>query len=277
KILENIEKVKSVPIEKKCRDTLSCYAFRSPSSFALNLKEAGFDVMSGANNHAFDWGHEGYDSTSDALSAAGIHYTGKKGSYSVIEREGLKIGVAAFAPNNGTNPLNDYDFVKDMIKEMDEVCDIILVSFHGGAEGVSCMHVPDSMEIFYGEERGYLREFSRMVIDAGADAVIGHGPHVVRGIELYKKRLIAYSLGNFCTYEGINIKGIRGAAPLLVLSVSDEGAFLEGRIFSFIQKRPEGLQKDQSGAAARLIRRLSADDFPDTALLIGKDGSIKIR
>ena len=91
--------------------------------------------------------------------------------------------------------------------------DIVIVSFHGGAEGNGAEMLPFAREIFAGEDRGNVVEFAHAMVDAGADLVLGHGPHVVRPMELYRDRLIAYSLGNFATYYGISVEGIRGIAP----------------------------------------------------------------
>ena len=92
-----------------------------------------------------------------------------------------------------------------------------LLADHGGAEGTNATHVPQGVEKFLGENRGDLRKFSRAVIDAGADLVIGHGPHVLRGMEIYKGRLIAYSLGNFSTWETFSLRGPLG----ITICVSD--------------------------------------------------------
>jgi hypothetical protein len=118
--------------------------------------------------------------------------------------------------------------------------DIVIVSFHGGAEGNGAEVLPFAREIFAGEDRGNVVEFAHAMIDAGADIVLGHGPHVVRPLEIYKDRLIAYSLGNFATYYGISVEGIRGIAPILLATFDDEGRFVSGKIEPTIQLRPAG-------------------------------------
>ena len=89
----------------------------------------------------------------------------------------------------------------------------------GGAEGSDKTHVTSGHEIFLGEDRGDLITFSHAVIDAGADVVFGHGPHVMRGMEFYKGRLIAYSLGNFCGYRVLGTAGFLGVGGVLKVTL----------------------------------------------------------
>ena len=96
--------------------------------------------------------------------------------------------------------LLDYELAERTVAEFAEIHDVVIVSFHGGAEGATVMHVPFTEEEYYGEPRGDVALFAHRMVDAGADLIVGHGPHVVRGIERYKDRLIAYSLGNFATF-----------------------------------------------------------------------------
>ena len=88
------------------------------------------------------------------------------------------------------------------------------------------LHVPNGRETFYGENRGDLRAFTHTVIDAGADLVWGHGPHVLRGMEVYNGRLIAYSMGNFATYGRFNVRGQQGLGVVLETVLDAEGRFV---------------------------------------------------
>ena len=155
--------------------------------------------------------------------------------------------------------------------------DIILVSFHGGAEGLDALHIPFANEFYYNEDRGDVVAFAHAVIDAGADLVVGHGPHVPRALELYRGRLIAYSLGNFCTYYGISVVGLKGLAPVLRVTLTDEGEFVEGQIISARQQRTLGPIPDPSNEAARLMKRLTEADFPNTPLIVDELGQISKR
>lgn len=108
-----------------------------------------------------------------------------------------------------------------------------------------------------------------------ADVVFGHGPHVVRAVELYKEHFIAYSLGNFCTPYGMNLLGISGYAPILELSLTRDGRFFAGQLHSFVQRRGVGPQPDFQHRAAKEIKRLTALDVPETPLIISDYGLIK--
>jgi hypothetical protein len=151
---------------------------------------------------------------------------------------------------------------------------IVLVSFHGGAEGFAALHVPGVNEIFYGEDRGNVKEFARRMIDAGADAVLGHGPHVPRAMEIYNGHLIAYSLGNFASYKSFNLSGYNGTSLMLDLSVDRKGRFVKGKIIPLRLIEYGTPAMDKKHASADLVRLLSEEDFPETGVLVAKDGSI---
>jgi len=261
--------------EKKCKNPKACYLFRSPPRYAKLLATAGFDVMSLANNHALDFGEEGRDSSMRALSRAGIRHSGREGETASWRHNGLRYAMIAFSPTRGSWDLIDFEQHLPVIAELADEHDILIVSFHGGAEGSEGVErLGFGMEYAYGERRGDVVAFARAAIDAGADLVIGHGPHIPRAMELYNDRLIAYSLGNFATYYGISVAGEKGYAPLLVTRLRGDGYFLDGRIHSFRQFRPDGPAADSNHKAARMIRELSKADFPDGQLLISEDGKL---
>jgi hypothetical protein len=137
--------------------------------------------------------------------------------------------------------------------------------------------MPFGREMFAGEDRGNVVEFARSMVDAGADLVLGHGPHVVRPMEIYRDRFIAYSLGNFATYYGISVEGIRGITPILHVELDDEGKFVSGSLESTIQNRPDGPSIDPVGSVVALLRGLNMSTFPDGKLDIGEDGSLSVR
>ena len=173
--------------------------------------------------------------------------------------------------------LLDYETAFAWVARLDDEYDIVVVTFHGGAEGADATRLPFAEEEYYGEPRGDVVYFARGVVDAGADLVIGHGPHVVRGMERYKDRLIAYSLGNFATYYGIRVTGDNGLAPLLLAELGSEGEFLGGAIHSFRQRRPGGPVTDPSSEAFLLVKKLSVADFGEAAPLFLADGRIAPR
>lgn len=259
---------------KQCKSKTTCFLFRTPTRYARYLQLAGFDVMSLANNHARDFGEEGRSSSMAALAAEGILTSGREGTVATWTTNGRRIALVAFAPNVGSNSLNDPQIGLPLVSELAAKNDIVIVSFHGGAEGNGAEKLPFAREIFAGEDRGNVVEFAHQMIDAGADLVLGHGPHVVRPVELYRDRLIAYSLGNFATYYGISVEGIRGIAPILMVTLDGEGRFVTGKIESTIQIRPAGPAVDPDRKVVTLLRELTTAAFPDGQLAIAEDGAL---
>ena len=260
---------------KKCNDPKVCYAFRSPVRYVKNLLAAGFDMVSLANNHAGDMGDEGRDTTMTTLIGAGILHAGQVSmKTTILVQDSIKYGLAAFAPNTNCVQINDLEGARNIIRQLDSLVDIIIVSFHGGAEGAKFQHVPRTHEMYYGEDRGDVYEFSHALIDAGADIVFGHGPHVTRGIEVYNKRFISYSLGNFCTYKGINVAGVNGLAPIIKVFTNPSGEFLKGEITPTIQSHATGVQIDPQKSVIKIIRELSKKDFPESEIQIDDNGLI---
>ncbi|MFZ6014319.1 MAG: CapA family protein, partial [Bacteroidota bacterium] len=206
---------------KTCKDPKVCYAFRTPVRYAKNLVSSGFDMMSLANNHAGDMGEAGRKSSMKTLEEAGILHAGQvTHKTTFFWKDSVLYGLAAFAPNSNCVSLNDLPGAINIVKSLSDTCDVVIVSFHGGAEGAQYQNVPRKNELFHGENRGDVYKFSHAMIDAGADIIFGHGPHVTRGVEVYKNRFIAYSLGNFCTYRGISVNGINGLAPIIKVFTS---------------------------------------------------------
>ena len=221
---------------KTCRDSANCYLFRMPEKYSNALKYAGFDVLSIANNHFNDFGLPAVRKTRHLLDSLGIFYAGLTTvPYVIFEKDSITYGFCAFAPNAGTVNINDVAGAEAIVKTLSSQCDIVIVSFHGGAEGADFQRVPRTSETYKGENRGNVYDFAHRMIDSGADVVFGHGPHVTRATEVYKNRFIAYSLGNFCTYGRFNLSGPNGIAPLVMLRVDTSGRFLSGRIVPVFQ------------------------------------------
>jgi uncharacterized protein (DUF1330 family) len=251
-----------------------CYAFRVPARYGQRLADAGFDVMSLANNHAGDFGEEGRASTRAVLAKHGIRFAGAPGEVARLEVRGARVALVAFSTSAATNDLRDLPEAARVVAEASRDADVVIVSVHGGAEGADRQHVPPGKEEFLGEDRGDLRAFARAVIAAGADLVLGHGPHVVRGMEVVDGRLVAYSLGNFATYGGFNLSGPNGLSLVLEVSLAPDGAFLGGRIHAARQERPGGPRLDPAGAVIPVVRRLSLDDFSAGAPTVEEDGRL---
>lgn len=253
-----------------------CFAFRMPEALAQNLSTASFDVMSVANNHGGDFGEQGRKSTLRVLNELGIYAAGLSDFPAVtFEKNGIRYGFAAFAPNIGTADLRDIPKAQAIVTDLASKSDIVIVSFHGGAEGSIHQHVTRNTEIFYGENRGNVYQFSHAMIDAGADIIFGHGPHVTRAIEVYKERFIAYSLGNFCTHGRFGLEGPLGIAPIIKLEVDKSGRFLQGKIISTMQSKGwMGVKRDPNQSALRYIQNLTRVDFPETPINIDSNGLI---
>ncbi len=262
---------------KKCRKTGNCYAFRSPTRYGKYLQEVGVDVASTANNHSGDFGELCRRETEATLDTLGIVWSGPPGSVATLERNGLRIGMVAFHTSAACNYLNDTASASALVRSAKQNHDLVLVSFHGGAEGGKALNIPKGSELFFGENRGNLRLFTHSVIDAGADLVLGHGPHVARAMEFYKDRLIVYSMGNFATYGSFNLKGPQGLGMIVDVELDSQGRFRAGRILPTKQEGRGIPVPDAAAEVIPLVRRLTGEDFPDTGAQIGSDGVISPR
>jgi hypothetical protein len=264
-------------ISAKCGDRPNCFAFRVPTRYGKYLKEAGLDVMSLANNHAADFGDNGRISSRKVLDDLGIKHAGSdrdQFAMTILEVKGKKIAFIGFAHNSISPNVNELAFAKQLVETAVKKADIVVVSFHGGAEGTDSVRVPQKTEMFFGEARGNLPLFAKTVVDAGADLVLGHGPHVLRGMEIYKDRLIAYSLGNFATYGWFKLLGATAETMVLDVKIDAEGKFVSGKINPFVLRDRGILTKDESKSAIFTLRRLSQLDFPNTMPKIADDGTI---
>ncbi len=262
----------------KCRPgSTQCFAFRTPTRYGKYLKEAGFDVMSVANNHAGDFGLAGRISTQKVLDEQGIKYAGSlepPATIAYLDVKGKKVGFIAFGHNNGMPNVNDLAGARQLVLEAKKKANLVIVSFHGGAEGTDRQRVPNASEIFLGENRGNLPAFAHTVIDAGADVVLGHGPHVMRGMEIYKDRLIAYSLGNFATYGWFRLAGETALTMVLEVKIDADGKFLGGKINAATLEGKGIPTLDKNGTSIRTVRNLSIADFGPNAPKIADDGTI---
>ena len=142
--------------------------------------------------------------------------------------------------------------------------DVVIVLMHAGAEGADEIHTPTGSETAYGEDRGNVRAFSHAMVDAGADLVLGSGPHVIRGIERYKDRLIAYSLGNFAGWHNFGLGGNLSLSGLLTVRIDGAGRIHGGRWTSLYVAQPGVPQVDGANTSAHLVSSLSAADFAHT-------------
>lgn len=247
--------------EKCRRGSRNCYAFRAPTAYARTLRETGFDVVSANNNHAGDFGKPGRSSTVAALDAVNVANSGPASGVASWETNGLRIALIAFATGEGPFRIQDLDEAGRIVARADRDHDLVVVSFHGGAEGADKQHVPRRVEYAYGEDRGDVYAFAHAVVDAGADLVLGHGPHVLRGMEVYRGRLIAYSLGNFSSWGGFNLRGPLGISVILHVDLAPNGVVTDALLDPVVLERPGVPTPDPSRRGIEIVRALSRDDF----------------
>ncbi len=274
-VFGNLEQALATGPGSKCGGASGggCYAFASPPSYARNLKTAGFTVMGIANNHALDWGTSGQRSTVAALDAQRILYTGRPGEIAVQKLpRGGSVAVISVAPYSWAQNALDIPGTAALVKKAATLAPIVMVNIHVGAEGQSANRVPRGGETFLGENRGNSRALAHAVIDAGADLVVGQGPHVLRGMQFYRGRLIAYSLGNFLGYKVFSVGGASGQAGVLAVTLGPNGNFISAR-FSPTQLSRDGIPS-QGGYGTSLVQSLSKADFGSTAARISSTGKI---
>ncbi|HUC00966.1 MAG TPA: CapA family protein [Solirubrobacterales bacterium] len=253
----------------------TCFAFRAPPEYAKYFADAGFTVMNLANNHSYDFGEAGQAETIEALRGAGIEPTGLPEEATFVDAAGRKVAFLGFASYDYTNSLTDLEPARALIRAARQQADIVVVAIHAGAEGSDALHVTGEEEIYLGEDRGNPEEFAHMAVEAGADLVLGSGPHVLRGMEIYRHRLIAYSLGNFSGYHNFTLEGVLGESAVLHVTMAADGSFRAGRIASVSLIEAGQPVPDPEERAASLIAELSAEDFGSKGIEVGDEGRIE--
>lgn len=218
------------PISDKGRKVGSIYSFRHNPEAINGLTFAGFNMLSFANNHAFDYTLDALEDNFLRLKAAGIDYVGggfnTEEAFSPVIKEvkGVKVAFLAYT-NLGTEywkakeaqggiawiDSNDLEKVKQDVAEAKSAADILIVSVHTGDEYTQNL-------------TDFQKEFSKAVIDVGADLVVGHHPHVVQKSEQYNGKWIFYSLGNFIFDQDFSEETMRGQ---IVEIIVDNGKLKE--------------------------------------------------
>ncbi len=261
---------------QKCREesrkTGRCYEFGMPESLAGSLHKLGFNVLSMDNNHSEDYGYEGYEFTQQKLDELGIKFAPKEGYTSITLKE-KHMAVVAFGYSANSYSISNLKETTKIISSLKKDFDFIIVSFHGGAEGRNALNINDETEFYLGENRGNVIAFAHTAVDAGADLVIGHGPHVLRAMEIYKNKLIAYSMGNFLTYGNMNISGVTGVTAILKTELDENtGDFLRGKIVP-VRQVDRGIPLyDSLYESVDLISNLTKQDFPGSKIIFNPKG-----
>jgi len=272
-VLGNLEGTLSTGGSSKCGpSSTSCFAFHTPPAYARWLARAGFTVMNLANNHAYDFGPEGLTQTIDALDKVGLLYTGRPNQITVQKVGRIRVATVGFAPYPWAASLTDLAAAKKLVRAADRVSDVVVVTMHAGAEGRDRQHVRRGTERFLGENRGDPMRFAHAVVDAGADLVVGSGPHVLRGIEWYKRRLIAYSLGNFAGYDVFSLGGPLSTSAILRVTLDGAGRFESGQLVPTHMVGAGLPALDESEAAHGIVRTLSREDFGARGVKVSREG-----
>lgn len=263
------------PYSSKAGGGRMLFAFRTPPSYAKIFKDVGFDILSIANNHSYDFNEQGFKDTIKNIDSNGMKAVGKRDQIVYQNVKGVNFAFIGFS-NYGDvhNSLLELKAGAEVVKKAKQNADIVVISVHAGAEGTGAQNVRNKTEFFYGENRGNMVLFSRTMIDAGADLILGHGPHVPRAMELYKGKLIAYSLGNFLGYRTLSTAGALGKSLILDVKMTPQGDFVSGKIIP-VQLDGRGVPAvDNKFRTVGLIDRLTKSDFPNSGLIIDDKGQI---
>ncbi len=273
--LANLEGTLSTGGSSKCGAAgTNCFAFHTPPAYARWLRRAGFTVLNVANNHAADFGPVGERQTLAALAHERLLHTGRPGEITVVTVHGIRVALIGFAPYPWAQSLTDIGAAKRLVARARKRADVVVVTMHAGAEGVAYEHVRPGTEMFLGENRGNALAFSHAVIDAGADLVVGSGPHVLRGIEWYHRRLIVYSLGNFGGYGAFVLNGPLAITAILRVELRGNGSIVAARLVAAKLVGPGIPEPDPSGAAYSLVRSLSRADFGSSGATVSATGRV---
>jgi hypothetical protein len=270
----NLEGTLSAGGASKCgAGARNCYAFQAPPANGRALHAAGIDLVNLANNHSFDYGEAGRTQTLGALTGAHVAFTGLPGNVRVLERRGVRVAFVGFSTYRWAPSMDDPQTVRALVDQAAAIADVVVVLFHAGAEGSDRTAVPLGREFAFGEDRGDSRAFAHLAIDAGADLVLGSGPHVIRGLETYRGRLIAYSLGNFAGVHNFAAGGTLSVSGVLTVRVDRRGRLRNGW-WHGVTLDAAGTPHPDRGASRTLVAQLSARDFGTAAPRVARSGRI---
>ena len=187
------------------------FRFRGPTDYVEILTRSGIDAVNLANNHTHDFGAQGYAATQAALTQAGVGFFGGAEHF-IFEKNGVKIAFYGFAPSDVTG--NKQQIAEELARvKREENVSAVVVTFHAGSE--------------YSTGRiARQAEYAHFAIDAGADLVIMHHPHVLQGMEVYQNRSICYSLGNFAFGGNARVRSIETVVVDAALTFDEDGTYL---------------------------------------------------
>jgi hypothetical protein len=250
-------------------------AFRyPPADTEALIKKAGFTAVQLANNHGLDFGEAGLADTLKAFKSVGIDCVGLRGGILYRKFKNIRTAVIGFHYTGGDfNNMYDTGRALALVREAKTNADVVVITIHAGGEGQDHSHVTRNEEIFLGEHRGDIYAFAHKVIDAGADCLIGFSPHVMRGMEMYKGHVIAYSMGNFMGYAGeLSREGVLANSGIIELHLSQSGEFVSGRLIPLRISEAGTPVYDSQKRSIDFVRGLSEKDFPESGMEIGTNG-----
>lgn len=273
-VFANLEGTLTTQSASKCppHDN-ECFAFRNPPTYGRYLERAGFTVLNNANNHSHDFGQAGLDQTVRAIHHYGMKQTGLPGQITLVHADGERVAMVAFAPYSNTADMLKLKDAAALIHRAGTMAHVVIVYMHAGAEGSDATHVTGHEEYFLGEDRGNAKRFAHVAIRNGADLVIASGPHVLRGMQFYRGRLIAYSLGNFANFHNFGGGGVLSESAILHVSLTPTGRFHSGQLIP-VTLDSEG-HPTIGGGSVRLVRQLSHEDFGASAATFSSRGVIR--
>ena len=270
-VLLNVEgAIGSGPAPAKCRaGSTTCYAFRQPPPAAAALRsvtQAGAVVGNVANNHAMDAGPDGFAETVRHLARAGVFATGHDTIATVVPLPGGDtVAFLGFSTFQAGPSARDLAAVRRHVERAAARWPTV-VTVHNGAEGVGAQRTRDETERFLGEDRGNPVAFARVATEAGAIAVFGHGPHVLRAAAWMHDRPVFYSLGNFLTYGPFSLGEPRNRGGFACV-VFDRRGVIYGADFRSTRQLPPGrVGRDPDHRAVAIIDSLTQLDFRDAAI-----------
>lgn len=271
----NLEGTLSTTGSSKCgAGSSGCFAFQAPPSSAALLRGAGFDDLNVANNHAFDYGASGQRQTLRALARSRLRWSGRPDQITVLHSHGVRIAVLGFAPYPWAQSLTDIPAAQGLVRRAATRADLVIAVLHAGAEGTDHQHVPRRTEYYLGENRGDERRFAHALVYAGADLVLASGPHVLRGLQIFRDKLIAYSLGNFATAgHALSTEGVLGQSAILAVTLNPDGSLASGK-FLPVQMVGGAPRRVRGSDTLRRVNALSHQDFGGSAVLVSSSDSL---
>lgn len=264
-------------IDKCAQSTTGCFALRMPLAAARAIRRLSTRtvVANLANNHARDAGAEGLRETQRALEEVGVVVTGIDTLPTLTTTPyGDTVAFLGFSTSGGGNDLRDLAAVRRHVRRAAGDYRRVIVTMHLGAEGAAAQRTLDSTERYFDASRGNPVAFADAATSAGADLVIGHGPHVVRAAEWRGSSLVLYSLGNLVTYGPFSHREPMRRGVVACATVDGRGAVHDVRLQATSQRPPGRVSTDRSRRALTLIDSLSRLDFPHTGARVKKDGRV---